>query len=198
MRRPRARPRARARSSASRSVRRDAEQRDDAAERGAERIVPSRFWRSGTACEPTMIRRRPPRRRAARSSGATTRTSARRCPTSRARRPRRPCRADRGAEVVVAADGEHGAAAPAQRVAGVAERRARERRPGSSRAARPDHATVSSHHPRECRSSNRCGRRATARRPAHRRAGARPTRRRSASARRAPPRARRRAASGTS
>ena len=94
--------------------------------------------------------------------------------------------ADRGAQVVVAADRQHGAARLRQRVAGRAERRAGEGRLGQQPgAARP---TTRASRPTSRASAgraSRCARRATAPRPARRRAGARPTRRRSASARRA-------------
>ena len=62
--------------------------------------------------------------------------------------------ADRGAQVVVAADREHRAARPRQRVADRAQRRARERRLGQqARPARPTTRASRPTTPRACRSS---------------------------------------------
>ena len=105
-----------------------------------ERIAPSRFWRSGTACQPTMM---------SSSTACATRLAVERRDRAHERLGGAPrvehvaladrAGADRGAQVVVAADRQHGAARLRQRVAGVAQRRAGEgglgQQPG--RRARP-------------------------------------------------------------
>ena len=119
-----------------------------------ERIAPSRFWRSGTACQPTMMSSSTACSTASRSSGATERTSASAVPHESSTSPSPTAPAPTAAlrwswpPTASTAPRACGSASPAW-PSGVPAKAGS----GSSPGGAPDHASVSSHQPRECRSS---------------------------------------------
>ena len=110
-----------------------------------ERIAPSRHWRPSTACQPTLTCVATAARAAAGSSGATARMNAWAVPHETSTSPSRGgARPDGGAQVVVTADRQHGAAGARQRFAGGAGRGRRRSRIGEQpgRRARPGERVV--------------------------------------------------------
>ena len=138
-------PSSAARSSASRPSRATPSSAITRPSAAPERIAPSRFWRSGTACQPTMI---------SSSTACADALGGERRDRANERLGRAPgvehlaladrAGADRGAQVVVAADREHRAARRRQHVADRAERRPRGGRLGQQprRRARPGERLV--------------------------------------------------------
>src|SRR3954470_1723941 len=119
-----------------------------------DRIAPSRFWRSGTACQPTMISSATACATWSRSSGATARTNASAVPHESSTSPSPTAPAPTAAlrwswpPTASTAPRASGSASPTP-PSGVPPATGS----GSIPAGAPDQASVSSHHARACRSS---------------------------------------------